>query len=100
MKDLVISYENENSQVIKQEYNRIFDFTEELENNKVDIPMLDYGNVTATFFEKRTKNFDTINDLYHHCVEIMKWLNIAVIREPSVEGFLFFYFLFQNSLYL
>ena len=72
MKDLVISYENENSKVIKQEYNRIFDFTEEFENNKVDIPMLDYGNVTATFFEKRTKNFDTIDDLYHHCVEIMK----------------------------
>ena len=91
MKDLVISYENGNSQVITQEYNRIFDFTEDLENNKVDIPMLDYGNVTATFFEKQTKNFDTIDDLYHYCVEIMKWLNIAAIREPSVEGFLFLF---------
>ena len=72
MKDLTISYENENGQVIRQEYDRIFDFTEELESDNLDIPMLDYGNVTATFFEKRTKNFDTIDDLYHDCVEIMK----------------------------
>lgn len=72
MKDLTISYENENGQVIRQEYDRIFDFTEELESDNLDIPMLDYGNVTATFFEKRTKNFDTIDDLYHYCVEIMK----------------------------
>lgn len=100
MKDLIVNYENENGQMIKQEYDRIFDFTEEMESNKADIPMLDYGNVTATFFEKRTKNFDTIDDLYHHCVEIMKWLNIAVIREPSVEGFLFFIFYFKtHSIY-
>ena len=35
MKDLVMERKNENSQVIKQEYNRIFDFTEEFGNNKV-----------------------------------------------------------------
>ena len=43
MKDLTISYENENGQVIRQEYDRIFDFTEELESDNLDIPMLDYG---------------------------------------------------------
>lgn len=72
MKDLIIRYENENGQVIKQEYDRIFYFTEAMESNKADIPMMDYKNVTATFFEKQTKNFNTIDDLYHHCVEIMK----------------------------
>lgn len=34
--------------------------------------MLDYENVTAQFFENRTENFSTIDDLYKHCMEIMK----------------------------
>lgn len=34
--------------------------------------MLDYENVTAQFFENRIENFSTINDLYKHCMEIMK----------------------------
>ena len=72
MKDLIIRYENESGQVIKQEYDRIFYFTEAMESNKADIPMMDYKNVTAIFFEKREKEFDTIADMYQHCIEIMK----------------------------
>lgn len=52
MTDLLITYQNENGETIKKEYSRIFDFTEEIEGDEIDAPMLDYENVTATFFEQ------------------------------------------------
>lgn len=72
MKDLIITYENGDEKILKKEYDHIYDFTEEIESDKGGIPMLDYKNVTAVFFEKTSKHFDTIDDLYKHCVSIMK----------------------------
>lgn len=72
MKDLIITYQNENEKTIRREYDKIFDFTEEIEGNGFNAPMLDYENVTAKFFENRTESFNTIDDLYKHCVKIIK----------------------------
>lgn len=72
MKDLIITYENDDKTILKREYEHIYDFTEEMESDEIGIPMLDYKNVTAVFFEKNSKYFDTIDDLYKHCVSIMK----------------------------
>ena len=72
MKDLIITYQNENEETIRREYDKIFDFTEEIEGNGFNAPMLDYENVTAKFFENRIESFNTIDDLYKHCVKIMK----------------------------
>lgn len=75
MKDLRISYDNENGQRINAEYNTIMDFIDTINSeDNIDIPMLDYGNVEATFFENPLlhKHFDTIEELYNHCIEITK----------------------------
>lgn len=75
MKDLKISYDNENGQRIYAEYNTIIDFIDTIDSeDDIDIPMLDYGNVEAIFFENPLiyKQFDTIEDLYNHCQEIIK----------------------------
>lgn len=74
MKDLKISYDNENEEKIYKEYDHIFDFTDDLESDNIDIPMMDYQNVEACFFENPLNNkcFDTIEELYHHCKSILK----------------------------
>ena len=75
MKDLKISYDNENGQRIHAEYDTIMDFIDTIDSeDDIDIPMLDYGNVEATFFENPLicKQFDTIEDLYNHCQKITK----------------------------
>ena len=74
MKDLRISYDNENGQRINAEYNTIMDFIDVMDSDEIDIPMLDYGNVEVTFFENPLlyKNFNTIEELYNHCIEITK----------------------------
>ena len=75
MKDLKISYDNGNGQRIYAEYNTIIDFIDTIDSeDDIDIPMLDYGNVEAIFFENPLiyKQFDTIEDLYNHCQEIIK----------------------------
>lgn len=74
MKDLRISYDNENGQRINTEYDTIMDFTDTVESDNVDVHMMDYENVEADFFENPLyhKHFDTIADLYNHCVSIMK----------------------------
>jgi hypothetical protein len=74
MKDLKISYENDNGETIKAEYNTIMDFIDTMNSNNIDIPMLDYGNVEAMFFENKliVKRFGTIDDLLNHCIEITK----------------------------
>lgn len=74
MKDLKISYDNENGKRINAEYDTIMDFTNTMESDEVDIPMMDYENVEADFFENplHHKHFDTIEDLYNHCKMIVK----------------------------
>lgn len=74
MKDLRISYDNENGQRINAEYNTIMDFIDVMDSGEIDIPMLDYQNVEADFFENPLlhKHFDTIEELYNHCTEIIK----------------------------
>lgn len=69
MKDLVICYDTENGETKGKSYNTIMDFLDEMESDKIDIPMMDYKNVYAEFFEKvhNGKHFDTIGDLYDHC---------------------------------
>ncbi|MBZ9622884.1 hypothetical protein G9F71_008460 [Clostridium sp. FP2] len=64
-KDLRISYENENGNIIKRNYTYITDFLNEMESDNIDIPMLDYTNVIAILGENifNQKQFNTISDL-------------------------------------
>ena len=48
----------------------IFDFTDEIEDTNISVPT--QRNITATFFENRTEKFNTMDDLYRHCVAILK----------------------------
>ena len=72
MKDLKITYTNENDVRIVREYNTIMDFIDEMESDNYDIPMMDYTDVEAVFFENRLldKHFDTIAHTYKHGKEI------------------------------
>jgi hypothetical protein len=72
MKDLKISYDNENGDRIETLYNTIMDFIDLMNLDTLDIPMLDYENVDAIFFENELnkKHFETINDLLEHCIAI------------------------------
>ena len=57
MVDLKIRYNNENDEIKCREYETIMDFIDEMESDKVDIPMFDYDMVEATFFEKKKRIF-------------------------------------------
>ena len=74
MKDLKISYKNENDDTISREYDTIMDFIDEMESDSDDIPMLDYTDVHAMFFENELnqKDFDTVEDLLNHCKMIIR----------------------------
>lgn len=74
MADLKIIYDNENEERIEREYDTIMDFIDEMESDKVDIPMLDYKNVTAAFFANSlmVKYFSTIEELLVHCKKIIQ----------------------------
>lgn len=74
MKDLRINYTNENGEVIEQEYITIMDFLDLMESDNIDIPMLDYENVNAMFFENELnkKSFNTISELVDHCKLIIR----------------------------
>lgn len=74
MKDLKISYDNENGERIEKEFDTIMDFLDLIESDNVDVPMMDYQNVSADFWENplHHKHFDTIADLYNHCTMIIK----------------------------
>ena len=74
MKDLTFSYENCNREKIHLEYDTIMDFLNDIESNKMDIPMLDDEKVNATFFENKLnqKKFNTIFHLVEYCKNIIK----------------------------
>ena len=74
MKDLMISYDNKNGERIHKVYDRIFDFTDAIEQSNPDAPANCCSNVTAYFFENplTRQEFNTIDDLYYHCIAIMK----------------------------
>ena len=74
MKDLKISYKNENDVVGKREYDTIMDFIDEMESDSIDVPMLDYTNVTYTLFENALNSgqFNTIAELLEHCKRIIR----------------------------
>ena len=74
MIDLKVVYENENGEQVEREYDTIMDFIDEMESDEIDIPMLDYGNVTATFFENKlnVKHCETIGELLEHCKNITR----------------------------
>lgn len=73
MKDLMISYDNDNGERVHKVYDHIFDFTDAIELNNTDIPLMNYKNVDAYFFENPLSHshFNTIEDLYYHCKLIM-----------------------------
>jgi hypothetical protein len=50
------------------------DFIDSMNSDISDVPMLDYRNVDAIFFENKlnTKHFETINDLLEHCIAITR----------------------------
>ena len=72
-KDLRISYKNENGDTIKKDYTYINDFLNEMKSDNIDIPMLDYSNVTAIIGENifNQKYFNTIEELLKY-VEIIR----------------------------
>ena len=74
MKDLRISYDNENVQRINAEYDTVMDFTDAMDSDDIDIPMMDYENVEADFFENplHHMHFNSIKELYEHCKIIMQ----------------------------
>lgn len=74
MKDLMIRYENKNGDRAYAEYDTIMDFTDAVESDNIDIPMPDYENIAADFFENPLlhKRFNTIAELYKHCKAILK----------------------------
>ena len=74
MKDLMFSYDNANGERINKVYDRIFDFTDAVEQNDADVPPMSSQNVDAYFFENplRHNHFATVEDLYYHCKIIME----------------------------
>lgn len=75
MKELLIHYDNENGERIAKSYDFLFNFTDDIESDEIDIPMMDYQNVQADFRMSKTKyqrkSFATIKDLYTHCKIMM-----------------------------
>lgn len=74
MKGLMISYQNENDDVITMIYKSTEEFINIMNSDYHDIPMLDYTNVIAHFNEDEDyiKCFDTIDDLLKYCKTITK----------------------------
>lgn len=72
--DLRFDYKNENDDRIYVECDTIMDFINTMESDEVDIPMLDYKDVHAKFFdnEHNKKEFDTVGELLEHCKQIVK----------------------------
>ena len=72
--DLRFDYVTENDDRIYAECDTIMDFIDTMESDEVDIPMLDYRDVHAMFFdnELNKKEFDTVEELLKHCKQIVK----------------------------
>jgi len=71
MKDLRISYISSYGSARFSEYRTIMEFTDAFEAKKVDT---NGTMVQVVFFEKEnhTKNFNTLQEFYDFCIEIMK----------------------------
>ena len=67
-------YVTENGDRIYVECDTIIDFIDTMESDEVDIPMLDYSDVHAKFFdnELNKKEFTTVGELLEHCKQIVK----------------------------
>ncbi len=74
MKDLKFSYTDKIGKRITEEYDVIYDFTDRIESGEIDASVLNGSDVDAQFFENKhnTKSFQSVKELYDHCVEIMK----------------------------
>ena len=72
--DLRFDYLNENDVRVYVECDTIMDFIDTMESDEIDIPMLDYTDVHAKFFDNELvkENFDTVEDLLEHCKQIIK----------------------------
>lgn len=66
--NLKVFYDNENGERICAVYDSIRMFINAIDSDEIDIPMLDYENVDAYFYENPAPHhFDTIQDLYGYC---------------------------------
>ena len=74
MFDLKFSYTHPTGAQFTEHYNLIFHFTDAVENGTYPKQFLSYGEVDASFFENPLldKHFATVQELYNHCVNIMR----------------------------
>ena len=73
MIDLKFNYILPSGIRIFEEYTTIMEFTDAVEEGVFTDTYLNYTDVNATFFEKNllNKKFDTILELYNHCIKII-----------------------------
>lgn len=74
LKDLRFYYTNGNNERVVEEYRTIMDFTDRVESGEIDASVMSGSDVHAFFFENEhnTKWFQSVKELYDHCVNITK----------------------------
>lgn len=74
MVDLKLNYTQPGGVHVTENYDTIMDFTDVVEDGTYPRHRLHFGPVDVTFFENPLldKQFPTVQDLYNHCVNIMK----------------------------
>lgn len=74
MTDLKFSYRAPCGLSVEEEYDTIMIFTDDVDTEVYPKKNLSYGPVDARFFENPLldRHFETIKDLYNHCVNIMR----------------------------
>ena len=74
MYDLKFSYTQPTGASVTEKYSTIMNFTDAVENGAYPKRFLNYEKVEARFFENPLldKQFATVQDLYIHCVNIMR----------------------------
>lgn len=72
MMDLVLKYRDINNQFIQIQYKTLMQFIDNYEKDKTEIKPASI--IEATFFENKLNKgkFETLEELYNHCVEITK----------------------------
>lgn len=73
MKDLIFTYDMPNGERQCRKYSCIFNFTDAYQWYQGNHPIEKATNINACFFENplNTKHFNTVKELYEHCVAIM-----------------------------
>ena len=73
MYDLVFTYNTPDGKYQCRKYPYIGNFTDAYQWYQGNHPLMDATNIDACFFENslNTKHFDSIQELYEHCLMIM-----------------------------